>query len=97
MRRLSHTIAMAGMRPPLAEQLTLYRPMREVVDLAGKRVLLTGASSGIGESAAELFAREKATVVVVARREDLLDGVAQRINDRGGSAIAMPCDSKPAK
>jgi NAD(P)-dependent dehydrogenase (short-subunit alcohol dehydrogenase family) len=83
---------MASMRPPISQKLLLHRPIGENVDLSAKRVLLTGASSGIGEAAAELFAREGATVVVVARRQELLEAVAQRITAQGGSAFALPCD-----
>jgi NAD(P)-dependent dehydrogenase (short-subunit alcohol dehydrogenase family) len=92
LRRLGDTLNLASMRPPLAQQLYLHRPARGVVDLTGKRIVLTGASSGIGESAGELFARRGATVVVVARRHDRLDAVASRITARGGSALALPCD-----
>jgi NAD(P)-dependent dehydrogenase (short-subunit alcohol dehydrogenase family) len=83
---------MASMRPPISQKLLLRRPTGTSVDLRGKRVVLTGASSGIGEAAAELFADEGATVVVVARRQDLLEAVAQRITARGGSAFALPCN-----
>ena len=83
---------MASMRPPISQKLSLHRPTGTSVDLRGKRVVLTGASSGIGEAAAELFADEGATVVVVARRQDLLEAVAQRITARGGSAFALPCN-----
>ena len=83
---------MASMRPPISQKLLLHRPTGTRVDLRGKRVVLTGASSGIGEAAAELFADERATVVVVARRQDLLESVAQRITARGGSAFALPCN-----
>jgi NAD(P)-dependent dehydrogenase (short-subunit alcohol dehydrogenase family) len=83
---------MASMRPPISQKLLLHRPTGTSVDLRGKRVVLTGASSGIGEAAAELFADEGATVVVVARRQDLLEAVAQRITARGGSAFALPCN-----
>ena len=85
-------MALAGMRPPLAHKLYLHRPANDAVHLEGKRILITGASSGIGESAAALFAREKATVVVVARRRELLDAVARRIESDGGSATAIACD-----
>ena len=78
------------MRPPLAGRLP--RPGATRIDLAGKRVVLTGASSGIGECAAEQFARRGATVVAVARRQDLLDEVVGRITANGGDAIAIPCD-----
>ncbi|SRX92202.1 putative oxidoreductase [Mycobacterium tuberculosis H37Rv] [Mycobacterium shimoidei] len=80
------------MRPPIAPQLRLYRPAANPVELDGKRILLTGASSGIGESAAEKFARRGATVAVVARRKDLLEAVVDRITKAGGSALAFPCD-----
>lgn len=80
------------MRPPMAPQVLVNRPAIKPVDLDGKRILLTGASSGIGEAAAELLAREGATVAVVARREDLLDALAERITGAGGSAVALPCD-----
>ena len=80
------------MRPALAEQLLSVRPGQEPVDLRGKRILLTGASSGIGEAAALQFAREGATVMLAARRRDLLDGVVDRILDAGGEAIAHDCD-----
>ena len=83
---------MASMRPPISQKLLLHRPTGTSVDLRGKRVVLTGASSGIGEAAAELFGDEGATVVVVARRQDLLEAVAQRITARGGSAFALPCN-----
>ncbi len=67
-------------------------PTRAPVDLRGKRILLTGASSGIGEAAAEKFAAEGATVIVVARRERLLDALVERITARGGQARALVAD-----
>lgn len=77
---------MTGMRPPLSV------PSRRRIPLHGKRVLITGASSGIGEAGAEAFGEAGAQVIVVARRADLLDDVAARIADAGGTAVAMPCD-----
>jgi NAD(P)-dependent dehydrogenase (short-subunit alcohol dehydrogenase family) len=92
LRRFTDQIALAGMRPPIAPQLLLYRPNRDEVDLRGKRILLTGASSGIGEAAAEKLARRGATVVVAARREELLDALVARITSAGGDARAHACD-----
>jgi len=92
LRRFADQLVLATMRPPMAPQVLVNRPLIKPVELAGKRVLLTGASSGIGEAAAEQFAREGARVVVVARRKDLLDALAERITWAGGEAIAMPCD-----
>ena len=92
LRRLTEAFALAGMRPPIAPQLLLSRPTAKPVELDGKRILLTGASSGIGESAATQFARHGATVVAVARRKDLLDALVDRITTAGGTAIAIACD-----
>jgi len=74
------------MRPPR----TLSTGAR--VPLRGKRVLLTGASSGIGEAAAEKFAAAGATVFAVARRRELLDALAGRIAEAGGQAYPVTCD-----
>src|ERR1700754_3014953 len=78
------------MRPALTEQALGRR--RNPVDLTGKRILLTGASSGIGEAAAEKFARRGARVVVVARRQGLLDALVERITEAGGGAQAHASD-----
>lgn len=85
-RRLTEAIALTGMRPPLSV------PNRTRIPLQGKRVLITGASSGIGEAGAERFAKEGAEVIAVARRADLLDALTERIAQAGGTAAAIPCD-----
>ncbi len=86
LQRLKRSLRLAGMRPLPA------LPARRSVDLAGKRILLTGASSGIGAAAAEQLAAAGARVIAVARREDLLAEVVSRIVARGGEAIAMPAN-----
>ena len=91
-RRFTEQLALATMRPPISPQILLNRPAIKPVELKGKRILLTGASSGIGEAGAELFAQHGATVVAVARRQDLLEAVIDRITAAGGTAISMPCD-----
>jgi short-subunit dehydrogenase len=60
--------------------------------LENKVVLITGASSGFGENAALLFAKEGCKVVLAARRIDRLQNLAAKIQDLGGEAIAIPCD-----
>ena len=92
LRRIADQLVLATMRPPAAPQVLVNRPLIKPIELAGKRILLTGASSGIGEAAAEQFARAGATVVVVARRQDLLDNLAERITTAGGEALSIPCD-----
>ncbi|BBZ45939.1 SDR family oxidoreductase [Mycobacterium parmense] len=92
LRRFTDQIVLATMRPPAAPQVLVNRPAIRPITLTGKRILLTGASSGIGEAAARQFGREGATVVVVARRRDLLDALADRITTAGGAALPIPCD-----
>jgi len=64
--------------------------------LTGKTILITGASSGIGESAAHLFAREGANVVITARRKAELDRVAEAIAAGGGNVLAVQADTTNA-
>ncbi|MCC7512791.1 MAG: SDR family NAD(P)-dependent oxidoreductase [Anaerolineae bacterium CFX3] len=62
------------------------------IDLKGKVVLITGASSGFGMDAARLFAEEGCNVVLAARRIDRLQELAASIQARGGEAFAVPVD-----
>jgi NAD(P)-dependent dehydrogenase (short-subunit alcohol dehydrogenase family) len=63
----------------------------------GKVALVTGASSGIGRATAELFAARGATVVLAARREVELAGLAEEIASRGGTASCVRTDVSVAK
>lgn len=60
--------------------------------LVGKRVMITGASSGIGAAAARLFVAEGACVVLMARREGLLEELVGEIREGGGSAVGVVGD-----
>ncbi|MDQ6472458.1 SDR family NAD(P)-dependent oxidoreductase [Flavobacterium sp. LHD-80] len=55
-------------------------------------VWITGASSGIGKSMAFEWARLGYKVVLSARRQELLDEVADQIRHSGGEALVVPCD-----
>jgi NAD(P)-dependent dehydrogenase (short-subunit alcohol dehydrogenase family) len=55
-------------------------------------VVITGASSGIGRATALNFAREGATVVVAARREQALHDLVSQCQSLGGRALAVPTD-----
>ncbi|PLR33352.1 3-oxoacyl-ACP reductase [Chimaeribacter californicus] len=54
--------------------------------LQDKIVIVTGAGSGIGKSAALMFAQRGARVVLVGRRKEALEGVAEVIEKQGGRA-----------
>jgi clavulanate-9-aldehyde reducatase len=60
--------------------------------LEGRRAIVTGASSGIGEATAVAFARAGAEVAVGARRKDRLDGLVERISGAGGTGHAFEVD-----
>jgi NAD(P)-dependent dehydrogenase (short-subunit alcohol dehydrogenase family) len=60
--------------------------------LAGKVAWVTGAGSGIGETAALALAREGATVVLSGRRREPLRNVADRIEEAGGRVLVQPGD-----
>lgn len=57
--------------------------------LADKIALITGASRGIGEAIAHVFAQNGATVLLVSRRQEPLDAVAKAIEKDGGKAVAI--------
>ncbi|MBC7876272.1 MAG: SDR family NAD(P)-dependent oxidoreductase [Anaerolineales bacterium] len=63
-----------------------------MTNLKDKVVLITGASSGFGEDAAILFAKEGCKVVLAARRIDRLQNLAAKIQNAGGEALAIPVD-----
>jgi len=60
--------------------------------LAGKVVLVTGGSSGLGAATAEAAATEGARVVIAARRRDRGEAVAGRIAAAGGEALFVEAD-----
>ncbi|MCI2400170.1 SDR family oxidoreductase [Aliiroseovarius subalbicans] len=60
-----------------------------MTDMTGKTVVITGASRGIGEAAAHIFAGAGANVVLLARGSDQIGAIAAAIGDQ---ALAVPCD-----
>ncbi len=61
-------------------------------NIEGKVVVITGASSGLGEATARLLAAQGASVVLGARRVERLRSLADEINGRGGKALAVGTD-----
>ncbi len=60
--------------------------------MRGKTVLITGASFGIGEATALLFARAGAEVLLLARTQEKLEALVAQISSAGGRAHAYPMD-----
>jgi NADP-dependent 3-hydroxy acid dehydrogenase YdfG len=61
-------------------------------NIEGKIVVITGASSGLGEAAARLLSSQGATVVLGARRVNRIASLAKELNDAGGKALAIETD-----
>ncbi len=60
--------------------------------IQGKVVVITGASSGLGEATARLLSAQGATVVLGARRVERLQSLAAELTGRGGKALAVTTD-----
>lgn len=60
--------------------------------LQGRRVLVTGASRGLGYAIALAFAEAGATVAVCARSADALAAISAAVAERGGGGLVVPCD-----
>lgn len=61
-------------------------------NIKGKVVVITGASSGLGEATARLLSKEGATVVLGARRIDRIQALAEELTAAGGKALAIGTD-----
>jgi NAD(P)-dependent dehydrogenase (short-subunit alcohol dehydrogenase family) len=64
------------------------------MELQGKTIIVTGASSGIGAAAALLFASQGANLVLAARRSAELGEISARISQGTGRTVALPGDVK---
>lgn len=62
------------------------------MQIEGKTILITGASSGIGAATARAAARKGARVILVARNRSKLDSVAEEITSTGGAARVYEAD-----
>jgi short-subunit dehydrogenase len=83
------TLRAFGQRIPQAGGL-LAGSLSSSVD--GRVVMITGASSGIGEAAARKVGKAGGIVLLVARSADKLEALAEDVRELGGDAFAHPCD-----
>ena len=61
-------------------------------NIKGKVVVITGASSGLGEAAARMLSAQGATVVLGARRIERLQKLVEELTAKGGNALALETD-----
>jgi NADP-dependent 3-hydroxy acid dehydrogenase YdfG len=66
--------------------------MTNYENLAGRTAVVTGAASGIGAAIARVLASNGAKVALLARREDRITELADKINADGGQAMAVVAD-----
>jgi len=62
------------------------------MNLENRTIIITGASSGIGEATAKKLAKDGANVVLMARREDKLNSIKEAIENNGGKALVASGD-----
>ena len=66
--------------------------MSDLFSMAGKRVLVTGASSGFGAHFAQVLAQAGADLVLAARRVEKLEQTAEAVRELGRHAVVVPMD-----
>lgn len=76
----------------MSTQLQTAPDLAGLFSLGGDIVVVTGASSGIGQAAAEVYAAAGATVVVLGRNADRVQAVVAGITSRGGTAHGFAVD-----
>lgn len=64
--------------------------------LSGKVALITGAGQGVGQGIAFALAAEGVAVAVTGRTKSRLDATVQKIEKRGGAALAVECNVRDA-
>jgi NAD(P)-dependent dehydrogenase (short-subunit alcohol dehydrogenase family) len=70
----------------------LFRERSLAASIKGKKILITGASSGIGLDATLKIGDAGGEVLLVSRTREKLEEVARQVEERGGTAHVHPCD-----
>src|SRR5947207_8469129 len=96
----SHTDVLQS-EPPLGRRRAFVSVFKAVMarrnhvmsnTIEGKVVVITGASSGLGEATARLLSTQGASVVLGARRVDRIQSLADELTASGGKALAVMTD-----
>jgi NAD(P)-dependent dehydrogenase (short-subunit alcohol dehydrogenase family) len=66
--------------------------MSSIVNLSGKTALITGSSKGLGAAIAKKYAEADAHVILLARNEEKLIEISNKIKSSGGHTTVIPCD-----
>ncbi|MFC4376410.1 SDR family oxidoreductase [Nocardia halotolerans] len=94
---LARIVQSAVLNPPALPRLLARAVLGERHEIAGKTVLLTGASSGVGKAAAYALGRDGARLILVARKAEPLAEVRDAVLADGGTAEALTCDLADAE
>jgi short-subunit dehydrogenase len=70
---------------------------RRALDFAGRTVVITGGSRGLGLEMARLFAAENARLVLLARDKTELDRAAKELQAASAQVLPIPCDLRDAE
>lgn len=62
------------------------------MEITGKNILLTGASSGIGLYLAKALSKEKCNIALLARRKNTIDELASQLKGTGSNLLSIKCD-----
>lgn len=84
------------LNPPAVPRTVARLVLGDRHEIAGKTVLLTGASSGVGRAAAHALGRDGARLILVARTAEPLLEVRDAVRANGGQAEAVTCDLSDA-
>lgn len=94
---LERIVQSVVLNPPALPRALARLVLGERHEIAGRTVLLTGASSGVGKASALALGRAGARLVLVARTAEPLDEVRDAVRAAGGQAESITCDlSDPA-